>query len=198
MVSFFHQDWRLNANSEAEAVAGQFVEELKPEAVLLVRRDARMLHERLSAERITTLWSGCVENGERFFLNSRLTDGAEWVRQVIEVCDAWLLRHPHAATLSEADRYEGRELDGRVRNTITEFADWFDRDMVQALAECVDRCTPDLAFRLLLQALPTASVAASPHYRDLSREQYARLASLGREFRYGEYVVSDVEHLAHA
>lgn len=196
VASFFHQDWRLDASSEADAVAGQFVEELEPEAVLLVRRDARMLHEQLPAERITTLWTGCVESGEDFFLKSQLTDGAEWVRQVIEVCDAWLLHHPHAVTLSEADRYEGRELDGRVGNIITEFADWFDRDMVQALAECVDRCTPDLAFRLLLQALPEASRAFSPDYLELSREQYARLASLGREFRYGEYVVSDVEHLA--
>ncbi|MFG2566943.1 hypothetical protein ACGFR6_16045 [Streptomyces sp. NPDC048567] len=184
VASFFHQDWRLDASSEADAVAGQFVEELEPEAVLLVRRDARMLHEQLPAERITTLWTGCVESGEDFFLKSQLTDGAEWVRQVIEACNAWLVRHAHAATLSEADRYEGREWDGRVRSTITEFEDWFDQELVQALIECVDRCTPDLAFRLLLQALPTASVAASPHYRDLSQEQYARLASLGRDFRY--------------
>ncbi|TRV78537.1 hypothetical protein FKN01_12620 [Streptomyces sp. 130] len=198
MVSFFHQDWRLDASTEADAVAGQFVEELEPQAVLLVRRDAQLLHERLPAERITTLWNGCVESGERFFRNSRLADGAEWMRQVIAVCDEWILRHPHTVTLSEADQYEGRELDGRVRSAIAEFEDWFDRGMVQALIECVELCTPDLAFRLLLQALPRASAASSPDYLELSKQQYARLASLGREFRYGAYVVSDVEYLARA
>ncbi|MER6118347.1 hypothetical protein [Streptomyces sp. NPDC001743] len=198
VTSFFHQDWKLDASTEAKAVAGEFVEELDPEAVLLVRRDARLLHEGLPAGQITVLWEGCVEGGEYFFHRGRLTDGAEWMRQVIEVCDAWLARRRDTVTLSEADRYEGRELTGQVRSAIELFDGWLRREMIEALTECVGRCTPDLAFRLLLRALPRRSAALSPHYLYLSKEQYARLASLGQEFRYGEYVVSDVTYLVDA
>ncbi|MFE9819734.1 hypothetical protein [Streptomyces sp. NPDC005773] len=195
VMSFFHQDWKLSASTEVEAVSGHFVEELDPESVLLVRRDARLLWEGLPAHRITAVWEGCSETGKYFFNRGRLTDGAELMRQVIEVCDAWLDRRPDTVTLSKADRYEGRELTGQVRSVIEEFDDWLGQEMTEALTECVDRCTPDLAFRLLLQALPTTSATLSPHYLYLSKEQYARLASLGQEFQYGEYVVSDVEYL---
>ncbi|MFI2778789.1 hypothetical protein [Streptomyces sp. ALB3] len=198
VMSFFHQDWMLDASTEAEAVAGQFVEELEPEAVLLVRRDARLLHDVLPADHITALWEGGVEGGERFFHRGRVTDGAAWMRQLMEVCDAWLARRPAPVTLSGADRYEGTELAGRVRAAVGEFDGVLDREVVQALTECVDRCTPDLAFRLLLRALPVRSDALSPHYLRLSRERYARLAELGRAFRYGAYVVGDIEYLVDA
>ncbi|MFE1407220.1 hypothetical protein ACFW5D_26925 [Streptomyces sp. NPDC058770] len=107
VMSFFHQDWRLDASTEAEAVAGQFVEELEPEAVLLVRRDALLLHDGLPHDQITVLWKACAEGGEYFFRRGRLTDGAAWMRQVIGVCDTWLARRPDTVTLSDADRYEG-------------------------------------------------------------------------------------------
>jgi len=198
VMSFFHQDWTLDASTEAEAVAGQFVEELEPEAVLLVRRDARLLHDALPADHVTVLWEGCVEGGERFFHRGRLTDGATWMWQLIDLCDAWLARRPDRVTLSEADRYEGRELVGRVRAAVEEFDGVLDRDVVRALVGCVDRCTPDLAFRLLLRALPIRSDALSPHYLRLSTERYTRLEELGRAFRYGKYVVGDIEYLVEA
>ena len=68
-------------------------------------------------------------------------------------------------------------------------------EVADALAECVRRCTPDLAFRLLLQVRPTRSASLSPGYLYLSAEQYAGLEALGKAFHYGEYVVSAIEHL---
>ena len=198
VMSFFHQDWTLDASTEAEAVAGQFVEELEPEAVLLVRRDARLLHDVLPAGHVTVLWEGCVEGGGRFFHRGGPTDGATWMRQLIGLCDVWLARLPDPVTLSEADRYEGRELAGRVRAAVDGFDDVLDRELVRALTECVDRCTPDLAFRLLLRALPIRSDSLSPHYLRLSRERYTQLVELGAAFRYGEYVVGDIEYLVDA
>ncbi|MBM7441402.1 hypothetical protein [Streptomyces sp. HB132] len=198
VMGFFHRDWALDAPTEAEAVAGQFVEELEPEAVLLVRRDARLLHDALPADRVTVLWEGCVEGGERFFRRGRLTDGAAWMRQLTGVCDRWLARRPDPVTLSGADRYDGPELAGRARAAVEEFDGVLDEEVVRALTECVDRCTPDLAFRLLLRALPVRSDALSPGYLCLSTERYARLAELGAAFRYGEYVVGDVAHLVDA
>ncbi|MFB7078458.1 hypothetical protein [Streptomyces sp. NPDC056308] len=195
VMSFFHQDWTLDASTEAEAVADQFVEELEPAAVLLVRRDARLLHDGLSPDRLTVLWEACVEGGEYFFRRGRIADGAAWMRQVLEVCDAWLARRPDTVTLSATDQYEGRELAGQVLSAVDEFSGVLGQETVRALAECVRRCTPDLAFRLLLRALCVKSDSLSPHYLRLSKEQYARLATLERAFRYGEYVVSDIEHL---
>ncbi|MFF9587956.1 hypothetical protein ACF1FX_01795 [Streptomyces sp. NPDC014646] len=64
VMSFFHQDWRLGASTEAEAVAGRFVEE--PDAVLPVRRDALLLHDGLPHDglphdRITVLREACAD-----------------------------------------------------------------------------------------------------------------------------------------
>ncbi|WP_328668186.1 hypothetical protein OG905_13345 [Streptomyces sp. NBC_00322] len=194
IMSFFHQDWTLDASTEAEAVADQFVEELEPDAVLLVRRDARLLLDGLPSDWITVLWEGCAEGGEYFFRRGRVTDGAEWMRQVIGVCDAWLSRRPDTTTLLGADRYEGRELADEVLSAVEEFRGVLDREVADALAECV-RHTPDLAFRLLLRALPMKSASLSPESLYLSEEQYARLAALGKAFHYGEYVVSDIKYL---
>lgn len=76
IMSSFHQDWTLSASTAPAAVADQFVEELEPEAVLLVRRDARLLLEGLPPDRITELWQQGVEGGERFYHRDCARDGA--------------------------------------------------------------------------------------------------------------------------
>ncbi|KQW12836.1 hypothetical protein ASD08_33285 [Streptomyces sp. Root369] len=48
--------------------------------------------------------------------------------------------------------------------------------MAQALTECVHRCTPDLAFRLLLRALQHMGTASGA---TLMPEHYGRLTALG-------------------
>jgi hypothetical protein len=198
IMSFFHQDWTLDASTAAEAVADQFVEELEPEAVLLVRRDAELLLDKLPSDRITVLWQQGVETGEHFFRRARAMDGAEWMRQVLGLCDAWLSRRSDASALSGADRYEGKELAGQVLSVVEDFRDSIGGEVADALAECVRHSTPDLAFRLLLQILPTRSALLSPEYLYLSAEQYAGLEALGKAFHYGQYVVSDIEYLVTA
>jgi hypothetical protein len=195
IMSFFHQDWTLDASTAAEAVADQFVEELEPEAVLLVRRDAELLLDKLPSDRITVLWQQGVETGEHFFRRARAMDGAEWMRQVLGLCDAWLSRRSGTPALSGADRYEGRDLADQVLSVVEKFQAPLGQDVTDALAKCVHHCTPDLAFRLLLQVLPTKSASLSPEYLYLSAEQYAGLEALGKAFHYGQYVVSDIEYL---
>ncbi|MGJ5897506.1 hypothetical protein DF268_45790 [Streptomyces sp. V2] len=194
IMGFFHQDWTLEATTEAEAVARQFVAELEPESVLLVRRDALMLLDGLSSEQMKVLWEGCSWDGEYFFRRG-VTDGAQWMRQVIDVCNAWLARRTDTPVLSGADRYEGRELIGEVLPLIAEFSGDNGDDVTAALTECARRCTPDLAFRLLLRALTSKSSASPGGYVRLSRDQYARLEAMGVAFQYGEYVITDVEYL---
>jgi hypothetical protein len=106
IMSFFHQDWTLDAATEREAVVNQFVEELEPEAVLLVRRDTRLLLDGLPSERITLLWERGAEGGEYFFRRGRVTDGAEWMREVIGVCDASVGRTPRRSPARTGTRGE--------------------------------------------------------------------------------------------
>jgi len=195
IMGFFHQDWTLDAATEVEVVKQQFVAELEPTAVLLVRRDARLLLNNLASDQITTLWESCAEGGEYFFHRGRIMDAAEWMRQVIEVCDGWLSCRTDAPELSDADRYEGQELAGAVLALTGEFGDVIGARTADALAECVRRCTPDLGFRLLLRALANKYYTPSDGYVTLTGEQYARLEETGAAFHYGEYVVTDVEHL---
>lgn len=196
VMGFFHQDWTRDHSEETAAVADQFVEELDPESVLLVRRDATWLLDGLGPSQITTIWEGCAENGTYFFRRGRVTDGAQWMRQIIALCDSWLSQRSPVPVLSGADLHEGRELAGPVLDEVREFAPVLGPDVADVLAECVRSCCPDLAFRLLLRAL--SSAAQSPDHTTLSRGQYARLSDLGRGFDYGEYVVSDLQYLVEA
>ncbi|MGN9821343.1 hypothetical protein ACTMUQ_39205 [Streptomyces sp. SD11] len=158
-------------------MADQFVEELDPESVLLVRRDATWLLDGLSPGRVTTIWEGCAENGAYFFGRSRVADGAQWMRQVIALCDSWLLQQPSVPALSAVDLYEGRELADRVLDGVREFESTFGPRTANALAECVRSCCPDLAFRLLLHAL--SSAAQSPDHTTLSQGHTSRHAGSG-------------------
>ncbi|MFD6287519.1 hypothetical protein [Streptomyces sp. NPDC060205] len=196
VMGFFHQDWTRDHPTETAAVADQFVEELDPESVLLVRHDATRLLDGLSPDRITTIWEGCAENGAYFFGRGRVADGAQWMRQVIALCDAWLSQQPSVPALSAADLYEGQELADRVRDAVREFEPALGPQTADALAECIRSCSPDLAFRLLLRAL--SSAAQSPDHTTLSHGQYVQLSDLGTAFNYGEYVVSDLQYLVDA
>ncbi|TVZ99533.1 hypothetical protein [Streptomyces sp. BK340] len=195
IMSFFHQDWTLDASTEAEAVANQFVEELEPASVLLVRRDARLLLDNLSSDQIKVLWEGCADGGEYFFRRGRVAEGAEWMRDVIAVCDTWLSHRSAPTTLTDADAYEGRELADQILASVQEFRSILAPEVADALGACSRSCTPDLAFRLLLRALVERSASRSPGHVSLSEYQYARLNRLGSAFNYGEFVVSDVRYL---
>ncbi|MFP1626614.1 RICIN domain-containing protein [Streptomyces sp. 5K101] len=124
----------------------------------------------------------------------------------------WRLEDARSTRPRERDPVEVRVLDkvrpvvseGELRETVATEISFAAAGLEQAvavpgiaaaLAECVRHCTPDLAFRLLLQVLPTKSASLSPEYLYLSAEQYARLEALGAAFRYGAYVVSDITYL---
>ncbi|WP_405882083.1 hypothetical protein OG762_27775 [Streptomyces sp. NBC_01136] len=64
-------------------------------------------------------------------------------------------------------------------------------DVMDALEHVVTQIDPDLGFRLFLRVLNTLFVP-------LTQEQYDRYQAIGERFGYGEYHVSDVEHLVEA
>ncbi|WP_353944772.1 hypothetical protein ABII15_26455 [Streptomyces sp. HUAS MG91] len=195
VMSFFHQDWRHDAPTPAGVVAHQFVDELYPASVLSVRRDAQHLVDQLAPGRIETLWTSCSE--ERNLFPGCVTDGAVWMRQIIAECDTWLARRGDEPVLPEADRYDGLELLDPVLREIAEFTGLLGEEVSEALTECARRCTPDLAFRLLLPALRESCLYGPQRPFELSSAQFGRLKRLGSAFHYGEFVVSEYEYLVY-
>ncbi|MEU0210190.1 hypothetical protein [Streptomyces canus] len=193
LMSMFHADWTHHGPTAAEAVGYHLWDELDPESVVAVRRDAALLL-RLPSATIEALWLAGTEAGPSFFSGGRtgVTSGTRWMETLTGLCDTWLSRHAGGDVAAAVPaEWDGVELADTVLAEI-KAADFLPDEVGRALTECARRCTPDLAFRLLLRAMQqigTASGAA------LSPEHYARLAVLGSALRYGEFVVSEVQHL---
>ncbi|MGY1498414.1 hypothetical protein ACW4TU_17745 [Streptomyces sp. QTS52] len=193
LMSMFHEDWSHHGPTAADAVGYHLWDELDPESVLAVRRDARLLL-RLPSETIEALWLAGTAVGPPFFSGGRtgVTSGTRWMETLTGLSDAWLYRHAQTAVPAAVPaEWDGVELADVVLAEIGE-----DRVVPEgvgrALAECVRHCTPDLAFRLLLRAMAQIGTASGA---TLSPEHYARLAALGSVLHYGEFVVMNVEYL---
>ncbi|MGX8905985.1 hypothetical protein ACR820_12270 [Streptomyces netropsis] len=185
LMNSFHADWRSYADTEIEALKAALWDGLNPKQVMSLRRDAILLLAGIRPGPIETLWQSGVETAE--FFGARVPSGDQWMASIITQSDMWLSRHKDSP-LDEVDQDGGFGMRDAVLTEVaaTEFlAD----PLAAALAECVHQCTPDLAFRLFLQSL-----ACKGH--PILQSQYARLQSIGSRFNYGEFVVSEVEHLA--
>ncbi|MFD3500023.1 contact-dependent growth inhibition system immunity protein [Streptomyces sp. NPDC058676] len=183
VMGFFHQDWSYEGDTAAEVVAHHFPKEADEE-VLAVRRDARTLVDHLPSETLEVLWTAGAEYLPSF---ERIT-GSEWTRTVIALCDARLSAKADVRPLTGADTEDGSAHRDAVVAEIGQ-ASFLDAEVREALVECAHRCTPDLAFRVLLRATTNARGAA------LSPDQYKRMETIGSALHYGEYVVDGVRYL---
>ena len=183
VMGFFHQDWTYEAPTAAEVVAQHFPAEA-PEEVLAVRRDARTLVDNLSPETLEVLWTA----GSQYIPSFERSSGADWTRTVIGLCDAWLSARSEACSLTGADTEDGSALRDAVIDEIERVA-FLPAEVRVALVDCARRCTPDLAFRVLLRALVYSPEAS------LSAEQYTRMEAIGSALHYGEFVVESVRYL---
>ncbi|WP_349307645.1 hypothetical protein [Streptomyces sp. KAU_LT] len=183
VMGFFHQDWTLDADSAADVVAGLLAGSVDEEAVA-VRRDAQVLCS-LPSSTLEVLWDAGAEYIPAW---SFLGGGAEWTRTVVALCDARLAASADVHPLSGADTEDGLTcLDAVVAEI--EDARFLEGEVRTALTDCARRCTPDLAFRMLLSAIRTAPDVS------LSAERYARLEVIGSALQYGEFLVDCVSHL---
>lgn len=193
LMSMFHADWTHHGPTAAEAVGYHLWDELDPQSVVAVRRDAALLL-RLTSETIEVLWLAGTETGPSFFSGGRtgVTSGTRWMETLTGLCDSWLSRHAGVEVAAAVPaEWDGVELADTVLAEISA-ADFLPDEVGRALTECVRRCTPDLAFRLLLRAMEQIGSASGA---TLSPEHYARLTALGSALRYGEFVVPQVQHL---
>ncbi|MGW5258702.1 contact-dependent growth inhibition system immunity protein [Streptomyces sp. NPDC004012] len=186
VTGFFHQDWGHDGPTAATVVAKN-LDDVDDEYVLAVRRDARTLHDSLPAETLELLWDAGADYMPRF----EPITGAQWTQTVVDLCDARLSAKADVRPLAGADVVDGAaQLDAIVAE-IGEA--WFlEAKVGAALVDCARRCTPELAFRLLLRAILVA------HDRSLTPEQYARLEAIGSALHYGEFVVASVQYLVRA
>ncbi|MDV7221504.1 hypothetical protein [Streptomyces prunicolor] len=185
VMGFFHQDGTHYGDTAAEIVANHLAGE-GDEAALAVRRDARTLGN-LPSETLEVLWNAGAEYLPSF--ETRLGSGAEWTRTVVGLCNARLSTEPGVRPLSGADTEDGTACLDAVVGEIEE-ARFLAAEVRAALVACARRCTPDLAFRVLLRAMGCAAPDAS-----LSPDRYARLKAVGSALQYGEFVVDNVRFL---
>ncbi|MEV8033321.1 hypothetical protein [Streptomyces sp. NPDC086182] len=184
VMGFFHQDWTYDGDTAADVVAKTLAQS-GDEQVLAIRRDAQILGN-LSSSTLEVLWEG----GSQYFpAFERVGGGAEWTRTVVALCDARLSESSDVPPLAGADVEDGVGcLDAVVAEI--EATQFLEAEVRAALTDCANRCTPEVAFRVLLRVMRCAS-----DYPTLSPEQYTRLEAIGADLRYGEFVVDSVRYL---
>ncbi|MGW3105897.1 hypothetical protein [Streptomyces sp. NPDC001100] len=185
VMGFFHQDGTHYGDTAAEIVANHLVG-ASSEAALAVRRDARALGN-LPSPTLEVLWNAGAEYLPSF--ETRLGSGAEWTRALAGLCDARLSAEAGVRPLAGADTEDGAACLDAVVAEIEENR-FLAAEVRAALVDCARRCTPELAFRVLLRALVRAWPDAS-----LSPGQYRRLEAVGSALQYGEFVVDNVRFL---
>ncbi|MFG3254531.1 hypothetical protein [Streptomyces sp. NPDC048172] len=157
-----------------------------PRDVQVLRRDVVALAETMDVADIETLWTWSVEGGFRFGL--RISSGQEWMRIIAGECTSWLSTRGEEE-LSAEDLDPGRDHVDEALGEISSLArTGFDESVISALSRCVRQCSPELGIRFLLRAVSATGT-------DIGREQYERLLRLGDAFRYGRFVVPEVEGL---
>ncbi|MFF9024181.1 hypothetical protein [Streptomyces eurythermus] len=183
VMGLFHQDWIHDGGSAAEVVAKYFAASGGKE-VLAVHRDARVLGN-LPSPALEVLWYA----GTQYMPDLQPLGGAaEWTRTVVELCEARLSTGAEADPFTGADAEDGAACLDAVLAEI-DAARFLDPEVRAALTDCARRCTPDLAFRVLLRTMRCAPDAS------LSPEQYQRLEDIGSALQYGEFVVDNVKYL---
>ncbi|WTO35592.1 hypothetical protein OG399_14960 [Streptomyces achromogenes] len=182
VMGYFHQDWYHDGDDAADVVARQLAASYDEEALAL-RRDARALGD-LPSPTLKVLWYA----GAEYMPNvERLGGAAEWTRTLVRLCDA-RLSASEVRPFTGTDAEDGSAcLDAVVAEI--DAARFLDGEVRAALTDCARRCTPDLAFRVLLRTMTHAPDAS------LSPEQYQRLEDIGSALQYGEFVVDNVKYL---
>ncbi|GHH08001.1 hypothetical protein [Streptomyces rubradiris] len=182
VMGYFHQDWYHDGDNAADVVARQLAASCDEEALAL-RRDARTLGL-LPSPALKVLWYAGAEHMPNI---EWLGGAAEWTRTLVRLCDA-RLSASEVRPCTGADAEDGAACLDAVLDEI-DAARFLAPEVRTALTDCARRCTPDLAFRVLLRTMTHAPDAS------LSRERYRRLEAVGSALRYGEFVVDNAKYL---
>lgn len=167
-------------------------------AALLLEDAQRLLESPLSTDAITALWLVASDAG--FRLDRYSIDARQWLEQIADVCrerlrdmapDYRLVPAPPVRTeLRDEVLRELRDIapEMAARSVSPRWQSVPGAAAVEALEQVVVQADHDLGFRLFLRALHALAVP-------LTEERYARYQALGERFGYGEFHVSQVDHL---
>ncbi|MDH6604561.1 hypothetical protein M2164_000196 [Streptomyces sp. SAI-208] len=183
VMGLFHQDWIYDGPTAADVVA-KHLGGWSNETVLAVRRDAQTLLDHLPSQTLEVLWTA----GTQYIPSFQQITGTQWTQTVIDLCAARLSAQTDARPLTGADIEDGLAHRDDVVAEI-ERVEFLDAEVRDALVQCAHRCTPDLAFRILLRAIVYAPDGS------LSSTQYQRMEALGSALHYGEFVVDSARFL---
>lgn len=185
LTSMFHRDWPNDGNA-LDVVRIYLWSGQNPLAVHALRRDALWLVECLQPDRIETLWQAGTEGRSVFGREPKAPQ--KWMRAILEECDQWTRDRPDQQ-LGEADKCSGSALGFEIEETVEIFSrSGLKSHIAEALRDCVQNCTPDLGLRFLIRIISSEDLS-------ISETQYATLLRLGADLGYGEFLVSEVEHL---
>ncbi|GAB3938469.1 hypothetical protein GCM10029976_053000 [Kribbella albertanoniae] len=191
LASLFHQDWRTGG-SDRELVSG-YVNEMPIPYVRALGEDALALVASGPPAMVATLWECATGSNHRVGVDAALA----WFQSIVSISEIRLagVGQPQIESVDRPDD----ELRERVIREIDQIVPSLDDaiqenawkeipGVVKSLRFCATVVSPDLAFRFLLRAVMEYSCRIEP-------AQYARLVELGRDFGYGEFVVSRAEYL---
>ncbi|WP_242909190.1 hypothetical protein [Actinomadura terrae] len=163
--------------------------------MLALAKDSLRLAAYGDADIVATLWTAATGSYHR--LCGGATNGTAWFQEVSDLCKAGLERTD--VLVADANAYarfrervvtEIDELEPVLTQAIAENG-WMDvPDAVLALRMCATDVSPELAFRFALRVIIEYSC-------EIERDRYKKFEQLGREFCYGEYVVSRAAFLVH-
>jgi hypothetical protein len=188
-----HQEWHGNREDIRRAAEGDDIGQTPGSAAAVLLEDAlRLLRSALPDAAVSALWSGASDE-------PRSTDGRDWLRLIADVCRERLREvvpayrpvvAPARTGLADAVLRELRETAPTVADKAVS-RHWRPvpaTEVMDALEHVVTRIDPDLGFRLFLRVLNRVQAS-------LTQEQYDRYRAIGERFGYGEFHVSDVDHL---
>ncbi|MFC9689122.1 hypothetical protein ACFTSF_11320 [Kribbella sp. NPDC056951] len=192
LASLFHQDWRAGG-SGGELVAG-YVNEMPIPYIHALAEDASALAASGAAGPLATLWECATGSNHRLDADAALA----WFQNIASISGSRLIgvdqakiESMHESSYDELRARVVLEIDqiGSGLNEAIEKNSWVKLPgVVASLRFCATDVSPDLAFRFLLRAIMEYSCS-------IQRIQYERFIELGRDFAYGEFVVSRVEYL---
>lgn len=178
LASRFHQDWRL-MGSLSEVIADA-CEHTASRHVL--SHDAELLHSGLSPVDVEKLWLSCLDGSFTFGSDGTVASGPALMEMIMQECRRLGVEEPtYRADFSE-----------RYRDAVVAEVKAFGEEgaplMAGRLLRCADKCSPDLAFRFLLETYHALSV-------DIDESRYQSLQKIGEGLGYDPLVVGRVAAL---
>jgi len=192
LAALFHQDWR--AEGTDWGLVESYIGEMPIPYVRALAEDALLLTDRGTPDVVATLWESATGSNHRLDRHAV----AAWFGRIASVSESRLMGSDQSEMRSSSEYMYGELRDkvvleiariGRRLDDAVEKNSWAKISGVAAsLKSCAADISPELAIRFLLRALMEYSC-------NIRTAEYAMLVDFGRDFSYGEFVVSRVKYL---